>query len=257
MTASRRALPHFLIVGAQKSGTSSLYSYLCQHPSIHSATVKQVHYFDFHFAEGNNWYRTHFPMRSKMAAGVTGEATPNYLVHPWAAKRCRETLPEARLIFVLRNPIERAYSHFHHCVRHGLEDAGTFEQALDRESDRLAGEVDKMLADETYRSDALQHYSYMLRGEYMNDIERWLALFPREQMLFLSTEELLAEGQDEYNKITDFLGLQAYADVNWRKENVGTYADMPSDTRQRLADHFRPHNEKLFQFLGRRLPWKD
>jgi len=259
LTARRRALPDFIIVGAQKSGTSSLYNYLCQHPSILPAAHKEVHFFDFHFQKGTLWYRSHFPMRLGAAGTrgtcITGEATPYYLVHPAVASRCRETLPDVRLIFVLRNPIDRAYSHYQHCVRRGRDDARTFEEALAREPERLAKEAQKMPRDGNFVGGALQHHSYLRRGAYIDDIERWLALYPREQMLFLSTEELLHEGQNQYNRIVEFLGLSSFMQVNWRKENVGSYPDMSAETRTGLINHFRPFNERLFEFLGHRFPW--
>ena len=111
-------LPDFVIIGAQRCGTSSLYSYLIEHPQIAPATRKELHYFDLNYAAGDEWYRSQFPQFPDTPFDgrltVTGEASPYYLFHPMAAERCASVVPDAKLIVMVRDPVERAYSHYHH-----------------------------------------------------------------------------------------------------------------------------------------------
>ena len=145
-----RLLPDFLIIGTQRGGTTSLYNYLVEHPGIGAASIKEVHFFDTpHFKQGLAWYRGHFPSafqryyveRSLKHGFVTGEASPYYLFHPHAPKRVAGLMPQMKLIVMLRNPVDRAYSHYHHEVAGGHEKLATFEEAIACEDERLAGEA--------------------------------------------------------------------------------------------------------------------
>src|SRR5262245_3882775 len=150
-TSSLRLLPNFIIIGTQKGGTSSLYRYLMQHPLIKPSFMKDVHYFDLHFAEGDNWYRARFPLslykyylkQVKKQEIITGEASPYYLPHPHVPKRAAALVPQAKLIILLRNPVERAYSHYNHALKHKQETL-PFEEAIKAEENRLRGELDKL-----------------------------------------------------------------------------------------------------------------
>ena len=151
-TSGMRILPTFQVVGAQRSGTSSLYEYLVNHPLVGRSSVEEVHFFDSHFLRGLDWYQGHFPTRARAAlterrhgrAMIGGEATPYYMAHPLAIPRLAQTLPSSRLIVVLRDPVDRAYSHYQHEVALGAETL-SFAEALDREDERLAGEVEAFL----------------------------------------------------------------------------------------------------------------
>jgi hypothetical protein len=147
LTRGMRLLPDFIIIGGQRCGTTSLFNYLTQHPDVFPSCPKEVHYFSIHYHKGVNWYRSHFPLvmqKSYVERGhdrrfVAGEATPYYIAHPHAPQRIAETVPEAKLIVLLRNPVDRAYSHYHYEVKNGLETL-SFAEAIDREDERLAGE---------------------------------------------------------------------------------------------------------------------
>src|SRR5690348_1015601 len=154
ITSPLRLLPDFLIIGTQRGGTTSLYHYLQAHPCIGPASTKEVHFFDMRFHKGLAWYRGHFPSRIdqyavEQAHGhslVTGEATALYLFHPHAPKRVAEALPSVKLIVLLRNPVNRALSHYYHAVKHGQETL-SFEEAIQGEEQRTAQEREKLLAD--------------------------------------------------------------------------------------------------------------
>src|SRR5919204_149042 len=178
LQAGSRPLPDFLVIGAQRCGTTSLYRYLEKHPNVIGASPsKGVHYFDMNAERSLRWYRAHFPTeRRRRQAGsgaVTGEASPYYLFHPRGPDRVRAAVPDARLIAMLRDPVDRAYSQYQQEYARGFEDAETFERALELEPARLAGERERMLADPEYESPALQHHADLrsvARGGTLNFI---------------------------------------------------------------------------------------
>lgn len=255
-------LPDFLIIGAQKSGTTSLYHYLSQHPCMHRATRKEVHFFDLHFHRGMGWYRAHFPSaqqafftrRVLRRPFVTGEATPYYIFHPHVARRVHEALPNVKLIVLLRNPVDRAYSQYMRQVRAGREQLA-FEEAIQREQERTGPELQRMLEDESYNSRAHRWYSYVSRGLYADQLEAWLDLFPRSSILIESSEDLAANPGAVMARVFQFLGLPSAQPGEYRRRNAGRYRPMAPATRQYLTDFYRPHNERLYRLVGRRFNW--
>lgn len=201
-TSSIRTLPDFIIIGGMKCATTALYFYLAKHPKVIPAVRKEVHFFDSHYSKGLDWYRGHFPFYrnyipivSSSKEFITGEASPNYMIYPHAPKRIAETLPKAKLIVVLRNPVDRAYSHYKHQVRVGKETL-SFEEAIDREDERIEGELEKMIEDETYVSLKYSLFSYLHRGIYVDQLKAWFNYFKREQILILETENLISEHKE-------------------------------------------------------------
>lgn len=265
-TARLRMLPDFLILGAAKCGTTTLYAYLEKSPHVAWSIRKETFFFDRTFHRGLSWYRAFFPFESErrrvLAAGggpyLVGEGTPDYLFHPHAARRAKSVLPEAKLVVILRNPVDRAYSFYRHQIQRVAEPL-TFEEAVEREEERLAGELERMLRDERYASDARQNHSYVTRGRYLEQIERWLEHYPRERMLVLLMDDLVARPAETVRSMTDFLGLPEIDTGNAGKpiralESV-KLAPMSSTVRERLVEYFRPHNARLEAFLGRELDW--
>ena len=184
-TAPIRPLPDYLIIGGQRCGTTALHDHLARHPAIGAAHVKEVHYFDLNYERGERWYRGHFPNDVRRAVArrrtgvemVCGEASPYYLFHPLVPERARALVPDARLIVLLRDPVARALSHYHHEVALGMEPL-TFEEALDAEPERLDGEERRLVQFPGYASVAHQHHSYVARGHYADQLERWLGRVP-------------------------------------------------------------------------------
>lgn len=258
----RGSKPDFVIIGAQKCGTSSLYSYLRLHPLMKPALRKEIHFFDNHYHKGLDWYLAHFPRRELRSDGnagseqysVSGEASPYYLFHPVVPKRVLTHLPDAKLIVLLRNPIDRAYSQYHAEVRRGHEDL-SFEQALEREPERLQGEEEKLIADETYVSPRHRYFSYCARGVYILQLQRWLDFFLRENILILKAEDLFDQPQRTVGQILEFLELPPrHMDIG-RANNVGSYRSLDPKTRQWLSDYFKPYNKDLYEYLGADLGW--
>ena len=185
-----RALPDAVILGAQKSGTSSLHNYLVQHPGVIEPLRKEVHYFDVAYERGEAWYRAHFgPLGDP---GLNLDSSPYYLFHPAVPQRLHDLLPDAKLIVLLRDPVRRAYSHYWHERDKKRETLG-FEDAIAAEPERLGDAHQQLAAGTLQRSHAHQHFSYLARGRYAEQLERWFTLFPREQFLVLRFEDLARE----------------------------------------------------------------
>lgn len=263
LTAGLRTLPDYLILGAQKAGTTSLHRYLEQHPCVAPAAVKEIHYFSLEWSRGERWYRSHFPTVLRRARThrlgrilLSGEASPYYLSHPLAPRRAHQTVPGARLIVLLRNPVERAHSHYHHNVRFGVEDLPTLAEAVEREPARMAGEHERLLADEHFQSFHHRHHSYLARGVYVEQLRAWLEHFPSDQLLVLESGELLRCTPAVYRKVLDFLGLPPWEPRAYELHNQGPATTLEPALRERLAAWFAPHNRALYELLGRDLGWE-
>lgn len=257
-----RATPDFLIIGAQRSGTTSLSNYLAQHPSVLEAMVKEVHFFDLNYNKGLLWYRTHFPLRPVMDARarltrepvICGDATPYYLFHPLVARRVYETFPEIKLIVTLRNPIDRAFSHYQHERRKGRE-ALDFEEAIDREDARLAGTEAGLSSETLTYSPAHRNQSYLARGRYAEQLERWQKFFPKPQLLILTNDELDRNPARATSLAFEFLGIPPFNVDHFPRKNKAEYEGMRAETRRHLIEYFKPHNAKLSALLGRNVDW--
>jgi hypothetical protein len=258
-----RLMPDFVIIGAQRCGTTTLYNYLKRHPYCVPAPGKEVHFFDINFEKGTTWYRTHFPSflykcyveQIRRQDLVVGEASPYYVFHPHAARRILETVSSVKLILLLRNPVDRAYSHYHHEIRWGYENLSSFEEAIEREEQRLYGEVEKMLADENYYSFNHHHYSYLLRGIYIDQLEAWMDFFPKEQILILKSEDFYNDPPTVFKRVIEFLNLSSWEPEGYRNYNYASNPKMDATTRERLIDYFKPHNQRLYEYLGMNLGW--
>ncbi len=262
-TAPLRTLPDFLVIGAAKSATTTLYAYLEQSPNVAWSLRKEAFFFNQTFHWGLNWYRAFFPLRSAIrrqarAAGgpvLTGEGSPDYLLHPHAPQRIKAILPAAKLVVILRNPIDRAYSFYKHQIMRTNEPL-SFGDAIAAEDGRLAGQLERMQSDERYASFNRQHYSYKARGCYMDQIDNWLKHFPREQLLVLLTDDLHQDPAGTVRTMTDFLGLPPIAVEVPKRTHEGVKIDaMAPEVRDELVEYFRPHNARLGEFLGRALDW--
>ncbi|MEJ7803152.1 MAG: sulfotransferase [Candidatus Limnocylindria bacterium] len=256
VTSPLRGLPDFLVIGAQKAGSTSLYRYLTSHPCIRMPRRKEVHFFDHAYGKGERWYRAQFPMRLRSSSNwLTGEASPYYLFHPHAPQRAARVLPHAKLIVVLRNPVDRAWSHYQHVFARGYESL-SFESALEREAALIPVEERKMMAMPKYRSLAHERYSYLARGRYFSQLTLWLASFSRDQLFVLTSEQMFRSPSAALADCFSFLGLSPVAIDSNEVFKSGVYGDqMEPATRARLIEYFRPHNRHLEQLLGMALDW--
>jgi hypothetical protein len=256
-----RPLPDFIIIGAQKCGTTFLYETLGKHPRVRAADEKEIHFFDSsEFKKGMKWYRSHFPVLfPRMFGGrlaklpLTGEASPYYLIYPHAARRIAAAVPRAKLLVLLRNPVDRAYSH--HSQKSRKWETLSFEEAIDAEEQRMKGEREKILEDEHYRSAVHKHFSYLERGVYIDQLQHYAKYFSREQMLVIKSEEMFENTPQVFKRVLDFLGLPHWQPEKFAPANIGRYDEMKPETRQRLNEYFAPHNQRLYEYLGEDFDW--
>jgi Sulfotransferase domain len=262
VTGSRRLLPSFIIIGAQRSGTTSLYQYLAEHPGIASAATKEVHFFATRYGRGISWYRGHFPTRASAERArrrtgfepIAGEATPYYLFHPLSPERIAHDLPFAKFIVMLREPVSRAISQYQHERSLGAEDL-SINDAFARESARLEGEHDRIMSDPTYHSYSHQHHSYRSRGQYAEQLERWFAVFPRERFLILETGRFFKDPETGYSDVQRFLGVPVQRRRDFGAYNTSSRTQIGEDTVAGLKEHFAPHNRRLYELLGEDFGW--
>ncbi len=260
INAGNRVLPDFLIIGAAKAGTTSLFNYLIQHPSVASPTRKEISYFSTHYRKGINWYKSHFPLISEMKSeGKTlcGEASPYYLSHPLAPGRTHELLPDVKLIVLLRNPIDRAISNYKHIVRLGFEKE-TFEKAIELEPVRLEGEEQKIVSDGNYFSLVHQYHSYLNRGIYWKELERWFKYYPRNKILIINSESFYHDPAPWFDNTLNFLNISPWKPGNFMQFNKSSEnIPIPAGLRLKLSEFYKPHNERLYELIGERYNWDE
>ncbi|MFL6135476.1 MAG: sulfotransferase family protein [Nocardioidaceae bacterium] len=261
VTARWRTRPDFLVIGAQRSGTTTLFRVLSQHPQVLRPTQsKGVGYFDVEYHRGARWYAAHFPLR--LTARLHGPATKTfessgyYAFHPLAARRIAADLPDVKVVMVVRDPVERAYSAHSHELARGFE-SEDFETALCLESERTAGEADRLSRDEGYVSYAHRHHSYLARGRYVEQLERFGRHLDRDRIYVMDAHRFFDAPAEELARLLDWLGLPAWAPADVGQENARARAPMPAELRARLADHFAPYDAALEDWLGRPPSWRD
>jgi hypothetical protein len=257
-------LPEFVIIGAAKAGTTSLYGWLTEHPFVAPASQKEVHFFDYNYYRGEDWYRGHFPLQAERSAFalkhgrpfLTGEASPSYLSHYWAPQRLAKRLPRARLIVMMRNPVDRAYSQFQMSRREGEEELDSFIDAVEIEDRRLDPERARANRSRHYNSWPIGCWSYLMRSRYAEQLERWFALLPRDQFHFLTMEEIADNQQQAMDGVHRFLQLPPHRYDDLRPLHTATYDAITPEARAQLTEYFRPHNERLYELLGVDFGWE-
>jgi hypothetical protein len=258
-------LPGFLIVGAERCGTTSLFDVLRQHPAVFNGTLprKEVHYFDNKYHHGLGWYQCHFPLtaRVRLASKGTGvdpvafEATANYMFHPLAPERINHDLPGVRLLVLVRDPVERAYSAHAHQVGFGFE-TEPFDRALELEDSRVAGERERIMAEPGYQSFAFDHYTYRARGHYADQLDHLEQVFGRDRILVIDSGDFFTSPGPVYDRILDFLRLPRRGQPRFTPQNARPRSPMPASVRAALDEHFRPHDERLTAWLTREPSWR-
>lgn len=225
-TASIRPDPDFLLIGAKRGGSTSYYFDLLSHPQVlelfprpdrlpKAAATKGIHYFDSNYFRGRRWYASHLPSarvrtaQQLVAHGpvVTGEGSPYYLTHPAAATRVANDLPQVKLIAVLRDPVQRAYSHWKERVREGREPL-SFTEALNAESSRAGDDALRLQRDPHFYSYAHEHQTYLTQSMYGAALTRWRSQFPESSFLIIRSEDYYADPVVELNKAARFLGIE-------------------------------------------------
>jgi hypothetical protein len=255
-----RAMPKFIVIGAMKSGTTSLFYYLSQHPALVPSVPKETHFFDGGLVDGVDeykyglpWYLRHFPLNSQLRGNKqTFEASPSYIYHPLVAARLHETLPDVKMILLLRNPTQRAISHYQHKKRSGVEKLPLME-ALQVEESRL----EPIIASGDYFNLNLRHFAYKARGRYAEQLERYFKLFPREQILVLPSDVFFKNTADSLSKIFSFIGVDPIFEVkDLSPKFVAKNREVvDQEVIDYLNRYFEPYNQTLYKLLGVNYGW--
>jgi hypothetical protein len=250
VTGRWRSEPSFFIIGAQKSGTTSLYHYLAVSPGIRPTRNKELHYFSRWYGKrSRHWHRAHFPLLRSHTAFITGEVTPNYLFHPDAPARVAKEYPDARLIVSLREPADRAYSQYRMMRRNGREPL-SFAEALQAEAGRLH--------DPDWGDAQVYRYSYQSRGLYAPQLRRWLEYFERDQIFIFQAERLFDQPDRVCAEITNWLGVEPVRLDEFEPHHVGdskTQSDTDRAALAGLRKAYQSPNEDLFELIGMRFAW--
>lgn len=251
--SARRISPCFLVLGAQRCGTTSLFQFLQSHPQIQPPVKKEVHFFDNRYSKGLDWYLNQFPERGDTQDEITGEATPYYLFHPFAAARVKAHFPHMKLIVILRNPADRAYSHYKWAVAKGNETL-PFEDALNAEQGRL----DEARPDLLCGKPAFSHqkHSYRSRGRYLEQLNRWLELFPNDQFLFLRSEDFFSDPEVLLAGVWAFLGISPHSPPAIPRQKPSNEQLLDPRLRQSLQSYYQPFNQALESRLGVNFNWR-
>ncbi len=256
MARSSGVLPDFIIIGGQKCGTTSLYRYLAQHPNVYSAKRKEIGYFNAMHEHDLGWYRAHFPNRLARFAierirkqkFITGEADPAYILDPFALRAIKNTIPKVKIIILLRNPVDRAFSHYQHSVRSGVEKF-EFEKAIELEHQRISSQWEKMVNGKPYHGLTIYHYAYLKTGHYGDQLEEVYRIFNPSRVLVLQSEIFFRQTQKEFDKVLEFLGLPAEKVDIYKKHNKGDYGALDESLRGRLQRYFQPQLAKMNKYV--------
>ena len=254
ITASNRVLPNFIIVGTVRSGTTSLYYNICEHPSVLEAAYDEIGFFDSNYHLGIDWYRSMFPTKKEMEKikrdtgfAITGEDTPFYFWKKEAIERISEMIPDIKIISIFRNPIDRAFSNYNLGIRLKTEEL-SFEESIEEELDYIKRNG--------FRNTVDRKRSYISKGLYEEQIKLWFNIFPKEQIHILSTEDMHRNPEKELQKIFKFLEISEYQIKNPQKQKSVKYEKMNDRTRERLLEYYKPFNEKFFKIINKRFDWE-
>jgi len=255
ISSGLRMLPDFLLVGTQRGGTTSLFRALAGHPDVAQPNLhKGVHYFDVNYARGLDWYRGHFPLRR--GSRLAFESAGYYMHHPLAPERIAADLPGVKLLALLRDPVERAYSAHKHELARGFETEPSFERALALEPERLAGEVERIKAEPGYVSHGHRHHSYLDRGHYADQLQVLFDRFGRDRVHVAFAEDFFTEPEPCFDAVVDFLDLPRWRPATFERHNARPGSPLAPELHDRLTEHFAPHDERLAALLGEVLPWR-
>ena len=262
ITGFIRVIPDFLVIGAKRCGTTSLYQHLSEHPCISRSPRDNIGFFNENYHLGINWYKSLFPtvfykkkMESKNKHCLFFDVTSTYMEEELTAKNVYEVNPNQKIIVILRNPVDRAYSHYHVNVKEKSEKR-SFEDAIFEEMNRIKSERIIQNKNKNLRVFTPNNIHYLKKGFYALQLKSWFKIFPREQILVLSTEEFQEDQNLIYKKIFDFLNIPNMKIKSTEKMEKGNYIPMKDKTRTLLLDYFIQYNHELFELINSEFNWE-
>lgn len=262
-TPSWRMLPSFMVIGGQRCGTTTIFKLLAEHPQVLRPPVeKGTDYFTLYYSRGFDWYRSHFALSlpprmrlTKSGSAISFEACTYYMFHPLALERIARCLPQVRLVAMLRDPVERAYSAYKHEFARGFETEADFYRALMLEDERMEGELARIAQNVDYESIPHRHHAYRRRGQYAEQLERAYAVFPKNRIHIIDSGLFFADPATEYSRLLDFLQLESYSPRSFPRYNARPGKPIPDAARAFLSQHYVEHDARLARLLGHAPSW--
>ena len=243
MIESRK--PDFIVIGAMKAATSAIYEYLMQHPSVVYRLPKELHFFTLNYQKGLDWYLSQFESTVENEVDgdlLIGEASPSYLTSKEAPKLIYDLFPDVKIIVSLRNPADRAISHYYHQLNRVKDETRPIELAFSQQEMANIGQKPFSKTN-----------SYIQLGKYARQVKNWLDVFPKEQILILNYHDLEANPRSFVEKIFAFLNLEEYTIENIEKIYTNQYPSVPPQIKARLEQHFQSSDRELKELIDMRL----
>lgn len=248
--SQKKSGPDFIIAGATKCGTSSIYHYLSRHPQVLLSHKKELDFYWQHYERGIDWYLAHFPTISDRPDFLTGEATPNYIRFPQVAQRIKDTFPQTKIIILLRNPVDRAISWHYHKFNTGLTKLN-LATAIATEIDRLATVSEAEITNTGYYNP-----DNIMSSLYLYKLKPWMEILGREQFLILKSEDFYLNTLENMERVFKFLDLPSRTLDHYPQVNAGSYQKADPQIRNTLVKYFAPYNRQLEKYLGIEFNWE-
>ncbi|MGL6340114.1 MAG: sulfotransferase domain-containing protein [Waterburya sp.] len=240
--------PDFLVIGAMKSATSAIYEYMMQHQQIVRRFPKELHFFTLNYEKGLDWYLSQFACPRENELGqklLIGEASPSYLSSEKAPALISKLLPDVKIIVSLRNPTDRAISHYYHQLHRVKDETRPIELVFSSQ------EIAQIRTNPHSKTS-----NYLQLGKYVTQIKNWFNIFPKEQILILNYHDLEKNADEFIKKILTFLELEYHAIDITEKVYSNPYPAIPVDIKHRLNEFFEPYNAELENLLNTQFDWK-
>ena len=245
-------LPDFIIIGAMKAGTTGLFWTLCEeHPNIATPKIKELTFFDNHWKKNLNWYAKHFEHVKE--GQIIGESSPSYMIRPYALERMKRILPGAKIIVMLRNPVERSFSQFKHYIKnsrrfkHCIGLTENFEEFLEKYA--------KPPYDERLHWMGL---GILERSKYLPQLKELFKYYNEKQVLIIKSEDYFKNPLGICNMVCSFLEIPPLRKIkevrNYNKSTLDI--KLKPETKNKLKQYFAPFNKQLYKYLNRNLGWE-
>jgi len=262
LSSGIRVLPDFIVIGVGRGATTTLHHNLSKHPCLFSAAYDEIGFFDENFHLGESWYRSLFPTKFTKNKTIKNyknflsyEVTPSYIRKPWVARRIKKLLPNVKLIAILRNPVDRAFSHYNMGVNES-NDERSFEDVIEKDLKLLESSKDHENKSDTYFKTIVEN-SYLARGFYAEQLKIWFEIFDKKQIHITTTENLATNSDNTFNEIFKFLEIPDFKILNLESKRKGNYSPLNKDMKTQLTNFFKPYNDELYQLIGKKFNWND
>tara|TARA_B100000586_G_scaffold21996_1_gene14543 strand:+ start:1374 stop:2246 length:873 start_codon:yes stop_codon:yes gene_type:complete len=262
LSSGVRVLPDFIVIGVGRGATTTLHHNLSKNPCVFSAAYDEIGFFDENYHLGEDWYRSLFPTKYTKNKTIKDhnhflsfEVTPSYIRKPWAARRIKQVLPHAKLIAILRNPVDRTYSHYNMGVNESNEQR-SFEDVIKKDLIELKKFKNSNTKSDDYFKTVVEN-SFLARGLYVEQLKIWFKIFDKKQIHITTTENLAMNPDKTFSEIFNFLEIPDYKIPKLENKRKGNYLPMSKEMKIQLSNYFKPYNEELYELIEQKFNWND